>query len=62
MPPDIKIEEDGIATKVTYDTRNHSSAEMLTLVSQCFDVSDITIEEPGIDYVVSRIFAGAATS
>jgi len=57
IPTDIKIEEDGITTKITYDTRKHSSAAMLELVSRCFDVRDITIEEPGIDYVVSRIFA-----
>ena len=58
LPSDIEVEEDGITTKLTYDTRSHSSAKMLELVSRCFDVSDITIEEPGIDYVVSRIFAG----
>jgi len=62
IPSDIKIEKDGIATKITYDTRNHTSAEMLTLVSQYFDVSDITIEEPSIDYVVSRIFAEGQSS
>ena len=58
IPSSIKIEEDGITTKITYDTRNHSSADMLTLVSRHFDVQDITIEEPSIDFVVSRIFAG----
>jgi len=62
IPSNVKIEKDGIATKITYDTKNHTSAEMLTLVSQYFDVSDITIEEPSIDYVVSRIFAESQPS
>ena len=62
IPSNIKVEEEGITTKITYDTRNHSSADMLTLIPRHFDVQDITIEEPGIDYVVSRIFAGEKQS
>ena len=58
LPRDIAIEQEGITTKISYDTQNYSSAEMLEIVSRCFNVSDITIEEPGIDHVVSRIFAG----
>jgi ABC-2 type transport system ATP-binding protein len=60
IPKDIHLEEDGISAKLSYDTRRHTSAEMLEMVSRCFDVQDITIEEPGIDEVVSRIFAGEA--
>jgi len=62
IPNNVKIEAEGVTTKITYDTRNYSSAKVLEMISQCFDVRDITIEEPGIDYVVSRIFAGEAQS
>ena len=60
LPESIKLEQDGVAVKLTYDTRDHNSAEILEIISRCFDVQDITIEEPGIDHVVSRIFAGEA--
>jgi len=62
MPGDVKIEDEGLTTKLTFDIRKHTSAEMLELVSRCFDVEDITIEEPGIDHVVSRIFTEGASS
>jgi len=62
VPSNVKIEEEGVTIKITYDTRNYTSAKVLEMISQCFDVRDITIEEPGIDYVVSRIFAGETQS
>lgn len=54
--PDIAVEHEGITTKLTFDVRRHTASEMMDIVSRYFDVQDITIEEPGIDHVVSRIF------
>jgi len=62
LAADVKIEPDGIITKITFDTRNHSSSEMIDLVSRCYHIQDITVEEPGIDQVVSRIFTAGAKS
>lgn len=54
--PDIAVEQEGITTKLAFDVRRHTASEMMDIVSRYFDVQDITIEEPGIDHVVSRIF------
>jgi ABC-2 type transport system ATP-binding protein len=62
LAPDIVIQPDDRTTKLTFDTRNHTSSEMMDIVSRCFDIQDITIEEPGIDHVVSRIFTEGAKS
>jgi ABC-2 type transport system ATP-binding protein len=58
LPENIEVELELNTTKIKFDTRNYTSAQMLEIVSRSFDVRDITIEEPGIDYVVSRIFSG----
>jgi ABC-2 type transport system ATP-binding protein len=60
LMPDVSIEKDGLTTQLTFDTRRHSSNEILSAVSGCFDIQDITIEEPGIDLVVSKIFSESA--
>ncbi len=60
IAPDIAIQPDDRTTKLTFDTRSHTSSEMMDIVSRCFDIQDITIEEPGIDHVVSRIFTEGA--
>jgi ABC-2 type transport system ATP-binding protein len=62
LAPDVELKSDGLTTKISFDTRSHSSNEMIDLVSRCFDIQDITIEEPGIDQVVSRIFTAGASS
>lgn len=62
IAPDIAIQPDDRTTKLTFDTRSHTSSEMMDIVSRCFDIQDITIEEPGIDHVVSRIFTEGAKS
>ena len=62
LAPDVEIKSDGLTTRLSFDTRSHSSSEMIDLVSRCFDIQDITIEEPGIDHVVSRIFTAGAKS
>lgn len=62
IAPDVTVQPDDRTTKLTFDTRSHTSSEMMDLVSRCFDIQDITIEEPGIDHVVSRIFTEGAKS
>jgi ABC-2 type transport system ATP-binding protein len=59
LPKDVQITK-GLTTNLTFDTRNHTAAEMLEWVSRCFDVQDIIITEPGIDHVVSKIFIEGA--
>ena len=56
--PLARITMDGRVTRIVYPVREYSSAEVLSAVSGCFAIEDITIEEPDIDEVVSRIFAG----
>ena len=60
LPEDIPMERDGMTIRLTYDIHSHTSADILEIISKCFVVRDVTIEEPGIDHVVSRIFAGEA--
>ena len=56
--PLARITMEGRVTRIVYPVREYSSAEVLAAVSGCFAIEDITIEEPDIDEVVSRIFAG----
>ena len=59
--PLARIPMEGRVTRIVYPVREYSSAEVLSAVSGCFAIEDITIEEPDIDEVVSRIFAGEDT-
>ena len=59
--PLARITMEGRVTRIVYPVREYSSAEVLSAVSGCFAIEDITIEEPDIDEVVSRIFAGEDT-
>lgn len=56
-----KISIEGRVTKIVYPIQEYTSAEVLAAVSASFMIEDITIEEPDIDEVVSRIFAGEGT-
>jgi len=56
MLPLADVLREGQKTIITYDTRAYASDTLLQTVSKCFEVDDISIEEPGIDYVVSEIF------
>ena len=56
--PLAKISVQGQVTRIVYPVREYSSAEVLSAVSDCFALRDITIQEPDIDEVVSRIFSG----
>jgi ABC-2 type transport system ATP-binding protein len=48
-------------TKIIYRTEQYSSEQVLNAVSQAFEIEDITIQEPDIDEVVSRIFSKEET-
>lgn len=58
--PAASIHVEGRKTRITYDARQYSSGELLQAISQCYAIEDITIQEPGIDDVVSRIFQEGA--
>lgn len=55
--PDARISVEGRMTKIVYHTEQYSSERVLNAVSNAFDIEDITIQEPDIDEVVSRIFS-----
>lgn len=54
--PRAEIAIEGRKTRITYDIGAYNSGEFLQAVSDCYRVEDITIQEMGIDQVVSRIF------
>lgn len=56
--PAARIDREGRVTRIVYPIQEYSSAEVLAAVSGCFAIEDITIQEPDIDEVVSRIFGG----
>ncbi len=58
--PMAEVAVEGRKTRVAYDQSAYTSQEVLAAVSACYDIEDITIQEPGIDYVVSQIFAQGA--
>ncbi len=58
--PKAKVALDGLSTRITFDMSDYNPREMLDLVSRCYDIKDITVNEPGIDQVVSQIFAAGA--
>lgn len=57
--PRARISVEGRITKIVYHTEDYSSEQVLSAVLQSFETSDITIQEPDIDEVVSRIFLDA---
>ena len=56
--PDVRVTQEGRTTKIVYALEKYSSEQILSAVSRCFRIEDITIQEPDIDEVVSRIFDG----
>lgn len=58
--PGVEIEPEGRKTRITYDVNAYASEQVLTAVSKCYIIEDITIQEPGIDYVVSQIYRQGA--
>jgi ABC-2 type transport system ATP-binding protein len=59
--PLSRISVEGRMTKIIYRTEQYSSEQVLNAVSQAFEIEDITIQEPDIDEVVSRIFSKEET-
>jgi ABC-2 type transport system ATP-binding protein len=59
--PLARISVEGRMTKIIYRTEQYSSEQVLNAVSQAFEIEDITIQEPDIDEVVSRIFSKEET-
>jgi ABC-2 type transport system ATP-binding protein len=55
--PLARISVEGRMTKIIYRTEQYTSEQVLNAVSQAFEIEDITIQEPDIDEVVSRIFS-----
>lgn len=55
---DLVLQQEGRKTTVTFESQAHSMEEVLTWLLQCYDVQDISIQEPGIDDVVAQIFGG----
>ncbi len=56
--PGASVTKEGRITKIVYPIGEYTSAQVLEAVSRCFNIEDITIQEPDIDDVVSRIFGG----
>ena len=54
--PDIDVFVDGRKARIEYEAEKYTPEEMLATISKCFAIEDISIQEPDIDYVVSRIF------
>lgn len=59
--PAARVSMEGRIAKIVYPVLEYSAAEVLAAVSECFVIEDITIQEPDIDEVVSRIFEGEGT-
>lgn len=55
--PDAKITVEGRTNKIIYSQKQYTSEQVLNAVSRSFLIEDITIQEPDIDEVVSRIFS-----
>lgn len=56
--PRAAVTQEGRVTKIVYPISEYTSAQVLEAVSRSFCIEDITIQEPDIDDVVSRIFGG----
>lgn len=52
-----KITTEGRRARIVFDAAVEASADLLQRISQCYAIEDITIQEPDIDDVVSKIFA-----
>lgn len=61
LAPQAQVLEEPHKTVILFDTAHCSARQMLDFLSRCYEIEDVTVEDPGIDYVVSKIFAmGAA--
>ncbi len=55
--PGARISREGRTTKIVYTAQRYLSEQILNAVSQAFEIEDITIQEPDINEIVSRIFS-----
>ncbi len=55
--PLAQVNLEGRKARLSYDVSTYTSVEILAAVSKCYEIDDIAIQEPGINDVVSRIFA-----
>jgi ABC-2 type transport system ATP-binding protein len=60
--PDVELSREGRKSRISYDVHRYQSEALLAAISKCYDIDNITIQEPGIDYVVSEIFKRGASS
>ncbi|MCI8623314.1 MAG: ATP-binding cassette domain-containing protein [Provencibacterium sp.] len=59
--PEASLGEEPHKTVIQFDTAQYSARQMLDFAARCYEIEDVTVEDPGIDYVVSKIFTmGAA--
>ncbi|MFV0400311.1 MAG: ATP-binding cassette domain-containing protein [Oscillospiraceae bacterium] len=58
--PAAEVTRDERRTKIVYDVETYTSEEILAALSKAFEIDDISIQEPDIDYVVSKIFDDGA--
>jgi ABC-2 type transport system ATP-binding protein len=58
--PEARFAVEGKTTKIMYHTEQYTSEQVLSAISRAFEIEDITIQEPDIDEVVSRIFSKEA--
>lgn len=54
----VTEERDGLALAVAFDPFTHTAGDVLTAIQQEADVVDLRIEEPAIEDVVRRMYAG----
>ena len=58
--PGAQLHTEGRRAQISYDVHEYQPEAVLAAISKCYDIDDITIQEPGIDYVVSEIFKRGA--
>ena len=58
--PEADVFIEGRKTRISYDSAAYESDAVLEAISACYHVEDITIEGPGIDYVISEIYRQGA--
>ena len=53
---DVDVFVDGRKARIEYESTRYTPENVLAAISKCFTIEDISIQEPDIDYVVSKIF------
>lgn len=58
--PDLRLEREGRKTTILFEAHAHTMEDVLAHLLQCYEVQDVSIQEPGIDDVVAQIFGRKA--